>query len=364
MCLTYRAGLAIVMIVGSFVAPGKVLDRTGVRAGTVVAASTNPSTPGRQGEDGEIWVTAQNASELKILHGMGGIETVALPPGAAPHTINFSPDGSYAYVSNLGNGSLIVVRADDREIVATLNLGPTFAHDTKASPDGSILLSANPMTRILTKIAADEGAETWAPAGSLDLGAAIGRGPVCVVFRSDGERAYASLAPSGVAVVDVPTMTLLGTLPTAGSVACGLVNSKDGRTIFVDSDGGTGHFYRLNTDTDTLTEATGYGAIGSQLHGFLITAGEKAAYIAARATDEVKVLNLNGTDVSTISVDSRPGVADEPHNLARRGSTLYVTLRFAGQVARINSQSGRVDYIDVAPPAASGYAVHGIAVRP
>lgn len=50
--------------------------------------------------------------------------------------------------------------------------------------------------------------------------------------------------------------------------------------------------------------------------------------------------------------------------MARRGSNIYVTLRYAGQVARIKTQSGTVDYIDVAPPATTGWAIHGIAVRP
>lgn len=120
---THCAGLAILMVVISMAA-------------------------GRASEDGEIWVTAQNASGLKILLGMGGIETVALPAGAGPHTVTFSPDRSYAYVSNLGNGDLIVVRADDRQIVSTLDLGATFTHQTKPSPDGSIVLSANPVTAL------------------------------------------------------------------------------------------------------------------------------------------------------------------------------------------------------------------------
>ena len=54
------------------------------------------------------------------------------------------------------NGDLIVVRADDRQIVAILDLGATFTHVTKASPVGAVLLSANPVTGFLTKIAADE----------------------------------------------------------------------------------------------------------------------------------------------------------------------------------------------------------------
>ncbi len=368
MYFTGRSVFGTLVFVGGLIALNNGPDRVHPWSGVAVAAS-NTVNAGGTSEDGEIWVTAQNTHELKILLGMGGIETVVLPAGTAPHTISFSPDGSYAYVSNIGNGDLTVVRADDRQIVATLDLGPTFTHATKASPDGTVLLSANPTTGILTKIAADEQAETWTPVASLNLAATpIGRGPVCVIFRADGERAYASLfgAAGGIAIVDVPTMTLVGTLPTAGSVSgCGLVNSNDGRTIFLHSAGGTGHFYRLDTWTDTLYEDTSYGSIGLDLHGLAVTANEKTAYITARgAADEIKVLNLNGTDVTTILIDPRPGMADRPDSLARKGSNLYITVRFSGQVARIKTQTGSVEYIDVAPPATTGYAVHGIAVRP
>jgi DNA-binding beta-propeller fold protein YncE len=363
MRFTGRFAFGILAVVGSVFALGNEPEWRG----TVVSAVSS-SEAGGTSEDGEVWITAQNTNALKILLGMGGIETVALPAGTAPHTISFSPDGSYAYVSNVGDGSLIVVRADDRQIVAALDLGGGFTHVTKASPDGTVLLSANFTTGMLTKIAADEQAETWTPVASLNLATPTVRGPVCVIFRADGERAYASLfgPAGGIAIVDVPTMTLVGTLPTAGSVAgCGLVNSNDGRTIFLTSAGGTGHFYRLDTWSDTLTEDTSYGPIGSDLHALVVSANEKTAYITARGVaDEIKVLNLSGADVSTIFIDPRDGIADRPDGLARKGSNLYATVRYSGQVARIKTQTGSVEYIDVAPPATTGYAVHGIAVRP
>jgi hypothetical protein len=195
---------------------------------------------------------------------------------------------------------------------------------------------------ILTKIAADEQAETWTPVASLNLAQATGRGPVCVIFRADGDRAYASLfgPAGGIAIVDVPTMALVGTLPTAGSVSgCGLVNSNDGRTIFLHSAGGTGHFYRLDTWTDTLYEDTSYGPIGFDLHGLAVTANEKTAYITARGVaDEIKVLNLNGTDVSTILIDPRPGVRIDP--TPWRGRAATCTSRCASRAKSPRAPSG------------------------
>ena len=204
-----RSVCGTLVFVGGLIALNNGPDRADPWSGVAVAAS-NTVNAGGTSEDGEIWVTAQNTNELKILLGMGGIETIVLPAGTAPHTISFSPDGSYAYVSNIGDGDLLVVRADDRQI----------------------------------------------------------------------------------AIVDVPTMTLVGTLPTAGSVSgCGLVNSNDGRTIFLHSAGSTGHFYRLDTWTDTLYEDTSYGPIGIDLHALVVSANEKTAYITARgAADEIKVL--------------------------------------------------------------------------
>ena len=362
-----RAGLAILMSVGVLAATGHPPWRLSALAGAPGAGLAIRSNVVTAGDDGEIWMTAQNTDEIRILRGMGGLETVTLPAGAQPHTISFSPDGSYAYISNLGDGNLTVVRGDDRQVVATLDLGPVFTHDTKASPDGTILLSANPMSRILTKIAADEEAETWTPVAALDMGALIGRGPVCVTFRADGARAYVSLfgPAGGIAIVDVATMTVTGTLTTIGGVSgCGIVRSSDGRTIFLASSGGAGHFYRLDTDTDTLTEAAGYGPVGTNLHGLTVAANEKRAYISAVGDEQVKVLDLEGTEVSAISLDWRPGIPDAPDSLVRKGSNIYVTLRFAGQVARIKAQTGAVEYNFVAPPAATGWAVHGIAVRP
>jgi hypothetical protein len=77
------------------------------------------------------------------------------------------------------------------------------------------------------------------------------------------------------------------------------------------------------------------------------------------------VLDLHGNEVSGFSLDWRQAIPDAPDSLALRGNSIYVTLRFAGQVARIKAQTGEVEYIDVAPPdTTGGWAVHGIAIRP
>src|SRR5688500_9753326 len=174
-----------------------------------------------QGSDsGDLWVTRQGTERLLIDHGQGSsIDTIPIPCNG-PHIITFSPLGDYAYVSGMRNGDLSIVRADDRQVVHTLHLGPTLTHQAKPSPDGSVLLVAQLASMSLIKVAADEAAESWQVVGSLSF-ASLGRAPICSVFRDDGERAYVSLRPSGIAIVDVPTMTHIGTCATDGRMAAG-----------------------------------------------------------------------------------------------------------------------------------------------
>jgi len=353
-----------------------------VVATVTVAMSVALATPGPApaSDDGEVWVTSQGMSRLFIIHGLhgqGGVETLNLPPGTGPHLTTFSPDGEYAYVSGMGNGDLDILRADDRRLVATLNFGPTLTHQAKPSPDGTTVLVAQIAAKKLIKVAADEADESWTEVNELTLT----RSPICTIFRDDGQRAYVSLLPSGIAVVDVATMTLVKTLTTDGFVACGMVKNHDGKAITLASSGGGGHVYRLNTTTDELDQDLGtLGAV--DWHSFAMSANENLGLGSIPAGDEVRVVDLRGTAATTLAslaLDPTPGLAnDEPDNMVVRGETVYASLRASGKLAIVDLTQLRVDYIDLSPPApfnpancgpapgvpGSGCAVHGVVVRP
>lgn len=315
-----------------------------------------------QAGGGEIWVSAQDTSQIKIVHGVGSVETIALPAAAKPHSIDFAPSGDYAYVANVGDGDVTVIRAADRQVVSTLDLGAAGTHQAKPSPSGSLLLVAQMPSKTLVRVAVDEAGEAWTVTGSLSL-AGLNKSPVCTVFRADGQRAYVSLTGSGIAIVDVASMTLLGTLPTEGAAQCGFVNSRDDQTIFVDSNGGGGHFYRLNTATDTLTEG-GYTIGGSDLHAFGMSPNEDWAYAASRGDDQLKLIHLPMPEMTawSVNLDLRPGIADKPDMVAVKGNNVYVTLRAAGCLAIVKANQQTVSYLPLVDPSAN--ALHGIAIRP
>lgn len=336
----------------------------------------------QQSDPVELWVTSQGTDRLFIVHGEGSsIETIPVP-GIGPHIITFSPLGDYAYVSGMRNGDLSILRADDRRVVQTLHLGPTLTHQAKPSPDGSVLLVAQLASMSLIKVASDEATESWQVAGSLSF-ASLGRAPICSVFRDDGQRAYVSLRPSGIGVVDVPTMTHIGTLDTDGFVACGMIKSKRGRMVTVASSGGGGHFYRLDTTTDTLVDAGTAGA--ADWHSFNMSPNEKMGFGTSPQSDEIILADLSGpvaSSIAALQLDPTPGMGnDEPDALSVRGNTLVVSLRASGQLAIVKVNQRTVTFLQLSPPAPfnpttcgpplpqpptgqGGCAIHGVTVRP
>ena len=322
---------------------------------------------------GEVWATSQGDHRLFVLRGLrgqGGVETFDLPFGTGPHLINFSRDGEYAYVSGMGNGRLLVVRADDRQVVATLSFGTAGTHQAMPSPDGDTLLVAQIPSRRLIKVAADEASETWTPTGQeLTFGA---KSPICTIFRDDG-LAYVSLLPSGIQAVDVATMTKVGDeIPTDGFVACGMVKERDGGGIMLASTGGGGHVYRLDFATGTLESRGTLGA--SDWHSFRMSPNGKLGFGTVPRGDEVRLIDLTRNPVTSVALPLDPTAGaenDEPDHMAVRGNTLYATLRESGTLAIVQVNQGTVDYVNLSlanpgfnPMNCAGCGVHGVAVRP
>jgi hypothetical protein len=293
---------------------------------------------------------------------------------AGPHITTFhSPD--IAYVGGMGDGHLYVIDAHERQIIQTLPLAPGLAHQAKPSPDGSALLVSVISAKRVVKVTADEQARTWTVAGSLDLGTPTGKAPICTVFRGDGQRAYVSLLPSGIAIVDVPSLTLRGTLETDGFVACGMVKSADGHSVVIASSGGGGHIYTLDLTNDTLTDQGTLGA--ADWHSFNMTADGTRGFGTSPQSDEIILIDLATqpvTKLRTVLLQPQPGIGNnQPDSIGYEpivGNLLPVTLRAAGQLALISLADLAVKFVPISPPTSfdpktcAGCAIHGVTVRP
>lgn len=326
------------------------------------------------GENHEIWVTLQATDRIAILHGPeahGVQQTIDLTAGTGPHITTFSPDRKYAYVSGMGNGDLDVIQTGTRRVVNTLHLAPTATHQAKPSPDGSTLLVAQVALKSLIKVSVDEAMQTWQPGAQLSFGA-MAKAPICTIFSDDGRRAFVSLNPSGLAIVDVATMSLRNVLATDGFIACGMVKSTDGRTITLAAGGGGGHLYRLDTATEQLSDMGVLGAV--DWHSFNMVPAGTVGFGTVPRGDELRIIDLSGDHASTqatLALHPSPGTAsDQPDNMGVSGNFVYVSLRMSGKLAVVNFPKRTVSYVQLAPAApainpanCAGCALHGVAIR-
>lgn len=308
----------------------------------------------------ELWAPAEASGPIYLLR--DGKLGVFSRPGVIekPHVVTFSPTGDHAYVADTGNGKVHVVRAvGKRDLLTSIDFGPgKDTHQAKSSPDGRVLLvSRRAGSQTLFKVNADERARTWTLAQER-LVFGPDRTPICAVFRRDGRRAYVSLAPSGIAVVDVASMTLVtsagtnGVLPTTGAVGCGMVEARDRRTVHAISSEGAGHLYRLDTKSGKLTELP-VALTAADLHNVALSPDGRTLFGTSRGNDELKMVDLRTRTVDTIAVNPRPDAKDEPDGVTYADGKVYVALRAAGQLAIVDPSTKAVAYQSVTGPVAS-----------
>jgi DNA-binding beta-propeller fold protein YncE len=327
----------------------------------------------------ELWVTHQRDSDISILKFPSGelLDGFSLPAGTQPHIVTFH-GGKYAYISGMGNGTLSIVDADSRQLVKTLNFAPALCHQGKISPDGTTMLVSVFPTRMLHKVVVDEANGSWTPLSSVEF--PVGKAPVCTVFRSDGQRAYVSTMMNGVAVVDVPSMTILGTLPTDGFIACGMIKPNPHADYALVAAGGSGgHIYTLDMTNDELVDRGTLGA--ASWHSLNINREGTLGFGTSPLSDEIVAFDLTTqpvTKLRTIPLQPIPGSGNNQPDAMGGGDpivsdTLPVSLRAAGQVALVDTDSFEINrFVEIAEPSPPGAfstmtcigcAVHGVTVR-
>ena len=363
-------------------------DETSVRqvSSPALHASRKRAEESRAKMPKELWVTSQgqNVIFIRNFEDLSPVDQINLPSGAGPHIITFhTPD--FAYVGGMTDGNVYVIDADARRVVQTLHVAPTLAHQVKVSPDGATALVSIIGTKTVTKILVDEANRSWSLGTSLDIGAATGKAPVCTVFRADSRRAFISLNPSGIAVVDVPTMTYLSQIPTDGFIACGMIKA-DADHVVIATTGGGGHIYTLDMTAETLTDRGVLGA--ASWHSFNMTADGTRGFGSSPLSDEVIVIDLTTTPVTNLGSIVFDQVAGRGNNQpdafgggeAISGNVLPVGLRAAGNVAIVDARNLELrTIVNLEPPApfnlmtcgpvgaptgAGGCAVHGVTPRP
>lgn len=275
---------------------------------------------------------------------LGGV--VAMPPsaGAAPATIGvgsfprgvaFSPDGSFAYVTNSGSDSVSRIRTADGTVTATVAVGDT-PWDVAISPDGLFAYVTSIGTGSVWRIRTSDDTVT----ASVPLGG----GPLGVAIAPDGSFALVGeVGTNRVSRIRTSDNTVVATAAIGGQ-GTDVAISPDGTFAYAVSDT-TDTLSRIRTSDMTITDTV---QVGSMPRNLAISPGGTFAYVAnhhAGTISRVRTSDTTVTNTFPVAI-SVLGLAFTPD-----GSTAFATDFPANSVARIRTSD---DTVTAAIPVGTG----------
>jgi len=289
----------------------------------------------------EVWVLDQGMNKLYIFQGnnlKASPEIIDLSPhgGAKPHMILFNPGYTHAIIANVASGHVYIMRAADRKVVFNEDTGQQ-AHAAIPSPDGKRILVANQNDKKLTEILTDYSTDQYKVSRIIDLAADSkfadpnafpDNAPICLMFTSDGSKAYVTLRGGGLAVVKTPKnpeepLSVLAAFPksTIAPNGCGTIRNPDGSKMYVNS--GTlksGQLYVFDTFSDSLIKSMDLTEKGKDAHGVMLTGSGKYLWVLNRNTDNATVVDTSSYKVIRVVEVTRTGARFERRDVELGGT--------------------------------------------
>lgn len=319
----------------------------------LAAALATPSTTRGQGTGYEVWAIDQadvgrGGARLYIYDGQrleagqaAAPQVVDLTAAAAgvgdgigirPHMVAFNATHTHAVIANVATGHVYIMRASDRRIVASVDVGEQ-AHHAEVSLDGSVIIAANQNGKRLARIRADFAADrfTYNRADDLNLGALEDaahpdNAPICPVLN--GGKAYITVRGGGLYIVDYRSSPMRVVKEygrtTVAPAGCGgvLLAGK----VYINSGTATSSdLYVFDAATDALLKHIRLSWTGSDGHGMLATGGGRYLWMGNRADHNIAVINTN-RDTSAGLITGF-GAAPDIMALSPSGRRVYVALR-------------------------------------
>lgn len=316
---------------------------------------------------------ANEGADLVSVHDAVSFEKLAsVPVGQAPHNVQVSPDGKFAWVTNNGElgqasgeaahkgaahgahgampqpGAVWVIDTSTHAVVDKVSVGAHPAH-VVVTPDGSLAYVTNggdnsvsvidtSARKLVATIAvgqfphglrvSPDGKEVYVAnlkGGTVSVidtvsqrevaQLPVGKGPAQTGFTPDGRLAFVSLSQeNAVALIDPATRKLIRKI-AVGTVPIQLYATPDSRTLLVANQGTR----RAPGKTVSLIDLTTFKVVktietGSGAHGVVVDRDGRLAYVTNIYGNSVSVVDLKDRSVTkTIPVGKAPnGISIAP----------------------------------------------------
>lgn len=254
--------------------------------------------------------------------------------GVRPHLLVFNNAQSHAILANVASGHVYIIRASDRAIVGSVDVGEQ-AHGAIASPDDRWLLAANQNGKKLARIRADFGAEQFSHdvAADLDLKALEDQqhpdnAPICPVMFVGSNKAYVTLRGGGMYVVDTAASPMRVTRSYGKDqvAAAGCGGLVQGNKVWVNSGSAdSADLYLFDATTDDLLWSLSTTQHGTDAHGMLLV-GDRYLWMTHRgAGDNIIILDTQANEI--VNVIHNPGIGPDLMDISPDGERVFLTLR-------------------------------------
>ena len=157
-------------------------------------------------DEKRFYITNTVSGSLTVIDRATG-ETKSIPIGAGAEGITVSPDGKEVWVAWRNDSKISVVSTATDAVVEVFSAGGEGPQRVQFTPNGSQVWSSNVRSNTLTVF----DAKTRKLVGAV----AVGAGPAGIVFSPDGKRGYFALSGAGqIAVIDVAARKVERTITT------------------------------------------------------------------------------------------------------------------------------------------------------
>lgn len=253
-------------------------------------------------------------------------------PGVRPHMLAFTSTFGHAIISNVATGHVYIMRAGDRRMVASIDVGEQ-AHHAEASPDGAFIVVANQGGKRLARIRADFAAErfTYNRADDLNLAAMEDaahpdNAPICPLVV--GGKVYMTVRGGGLYVVDyrATPMRVMKAYGIVDVAPAGCGGAVVGDKIYINSGtAASSDLYVFNRTSDERIKHVRLGWAGADGHGLVVTGGGRYLWIGNRADHNIAVINVD-RDASAGLITGF-GAAPDIMGLSPDGRRVFIALR-------------------------------------
>jgi YVTN family beta-propeller protein len=326
---------------GSFLRHSVILAAVVAVVASMAAASASAAQLAVVGERDSNQVSFVTTATNKLVGG-------PLEAGKGPTSVAITPDGKYAYVTDVFGKSVTVIETGLRRKVTTIEEVGSLPFGIAITPDGKYAY--------VTDSGSDEVAVISTATKKLVKAIPVGSEPTGIAISPTGKFAYvANFIDDDVEVINTETMSVTGQPIEVGDGPMGIEFTPAGTAYVVDTSGKK--VSAIDATSKEVTEIP-LAEESGEPRGISISPDGTKAYVLGLKTGPISVINTGTNRVTgEIKIEGEP----EEVAFAANGKTVYVTENDPQQVQTINVESGKVAGSPIALP---GEFPTGIALTP